>query len=47
MVLLTILIFMSPADALLTYVLYVGIGYSIAGIVRIVQGISSKGILTS
>jgi uncharacterized membrane protein HdeD (DUF308 family) len=47
MVLLTILIFMSPADALLTYVLYVGIGYSIAGIVRIVQGISSKGVLTS
>ena len=43
MILLAILIFMSPADALLTYVLYVGIGFIIAGIVRIIQGFSAKG----
>jgi uncharacterized membrane protein HdeD (DUF308 family) len=47
MILLAMLIFMSPAGAMLTYVLYIGIGFIIAGIVRIVQGISAKGELTS
>ena len=44
MVLLALLIFSSPGDALLTYVLYVGIGFIIAGIVRIYQGFSAKGV---
>lgn len=43
MILLAILIFMSPADALLTYVLYIGIGFSITGVVRIIQGFQAKG----
>jgi len=45
MVLLAILIFMSPADALLTYAMYIGIGFGITGIVRIVQGFQAKGTL--
>ena len=45
MILLAILIFMSPADALLTYVLWIGIGFSIAGVVRIVQGFQAKGAI--
>lgn len=44
MVLLALLIFMSPASALLTYVLYIGIGFIIAGIVRLIQGFTVKGI---
>lgn len=43
MVLLAILIFMSPAGALLTYVLYIGIGLTIAGVVRIIDGFGLKG----
>ena len=45
MILLALLIFMSPGDALLTYVLYIGIGLIIAGAVRIFQGFSAKGAL--
>lgn len=45
MVLLSVLIFMRPAGALLTYVLYIGIGLIISGIVIIIQGINAKGIL--
>ena len=44
MILLAILVFSSPAGALLTYVLYIGIGLVIAGIVSIVQGFQAKGI---
>ena len=45
MVLLAVLLFMSPADSLLAYVLWIGIGFIISGIVIIVQGISAKGVL--
>ena len=45
MVLLALLIFNSPGGAMLTYVLYIGIGFIIAGVVRIVQGFSAKGAL--
>ena len=45
MVLLAILIFMSPGDALMAYVLYIGIGFTIAGVVRIIQGFGLKGKL--
>ena len=45
MILLAILIFMSPAGALLTWVLYIGIGFSIAGVVRIIQGFQAKGVV--
>lgn len=47
MILLAILIFMSPAGALLTYVIYIGIGFSITGIVRIIQGFQAKGVTES
>lgn len=43
MILLAVLIFQSPAGALLTYVIYIGIGFAVAGIVRIVQGFQAKG----
>jgi uncharacterized membrane protein HdeD (DUF308 family) len=43
MILLAILIFMSPADALITYALWIGLGFSLAGIFRIFQGFSAKG----
>ena len=42
MVLLAVLLFNSPADSLLAYVLWVGIGFIISGIALIVQGISVK-----
>jgi uncharacterized membrane protein HdeD (DUF308 family) len=45
MILLAILIFMSPADALFTLVLWLGIGLLIAGVLRIFQGITVKGDL--
>lgn len=45
MALLAILIFMSPGTALLTYVIYIGIGFGIAGVVRIIQGFQAKGLL--
>ena len=44
MILLSILVFASPADALLTYVLYIGIGLIVTGIVSIVQGFQAKGL---
>lgn len=43
MILLGILVLASPAGALLTYVLYIGIGFAITGVVRIVQGFQTKG----
>ncbi|MFK5857143.1 MAG: DUF308 domain-containing protein [Bacteroidota bacterium] len=45
MTLLAVLLFTSPADSLFAYVLYIGIGFIIAGIAIIVQGIAAKGIL--
>lgn len=45
MIVLAILIFMSPAGALLTYVIWIGLGFIIAGIVRLVQGFQAKGVL--
>jgi uncharacterized membrane protein HdeD (DUF308 family) len=45
MVLLAALMFMSPAGTLLAYVLYLGIGFIISGIVIIVQGISAKDVV--
>ncbi len=45
MVLLAVLMFMSPEGTLLAYVLYLGIGFIISGIVFIVKGISAKGVL--
>jgi len=45
MVLLAVLIFMNPGGALMAWVLYIGIGFLIAGIVRIVQGFGLKGKL--
>ena len=47
LILLAVLIFQSPADALLAYVLYLGIGFIIAGVVRIIQSFSSKGVVNS
>lgn len=47
MILLAILILSSPAGALLTYVIYIGIGFSITGIVRIIQGFQAKGVSES
>ena len=43
MILLAVLIFMSPVDALITYALWIGLGFSLAGIFRIIQGFSAKG----
>ena len=42
MILLAILIFMSPANALLTYATWLGLGFSVSAVIRIVQGISAK-----
>ena len=42
MILLSILIFMSPANALLTYATLIGLGFLVAAVIRIVQGISAK-----
>ena len=47
MVLLALLLFTSPVDSLLVYVVYIGIGYIIAGIALIVQGISAKNVLNN
>ena len=47
MILLAVLIFMSPGDVLLTYVLYIGIGYLFAGLIRIFQGFQAKGHVDS
>jgi hypothetical protein len=43
--LLAVLLFNSPADTLLVYVLWIGIGFVISGIAIVVQGISAKGVL--
>jgi uncharacterized membrane protein HdeD (DUF308 family) len=43
MILLSILIFQSPAQAILSFILYIGIGFIIAGIVRIIQGFQANG----
>jgi uncharacterized membrane protein HdeD (DUF308 family) len=43
MVLLAVLLFTSPAETILAYIMWIGIGFIIAGIVIIVQGISAKG----
>ena len=45
MILLAILTFMSPGGALLTYAIFIGIGFTLAGIVRIIQGFQAKGIV--
>lgn len=42
MILLSILIFLSPADALLTFATWIGLGFSVSAVIRIVQGISAK-----
>jgi len=42
MILLSILIFMSPANALLTYATLIGVGFAVSAVIRIVQGISAK-----
>ena len=47
MTLLAVLLFTSPEASLLVYVLYIGIGFIIAGVVQIVQGIKVKGNLDS
>lgn len=45
MIVLAVLIFMSPVTAILTYGIWIGLGFLIAGIVRIVQGFQAKGVL--
>lgn len=45
MILLALLIFSNPADALLTYALYIGIGMGVSGLFRIVQGFQAKGVI--
>ena len=44
LILLAVLIFMSPGDVLFTYVIYIGIGYLFAGLIRIFQGYQAKGV---
>lgn len=44
MVLLAVLLFMSPEASLLAYVLYIGIGFLVSGILLIIQGFSIKRI---
>ena len=45
MILLTLLIFSNPADALLTYALYIGLGMGLAGLFKIIQGFQAKGVV--
>ena len=47
MILLAILIFMSPGAALLTYALWIGIGFMVAGFFRLIQGFQAKGVVDS
>ena len=42
MILLGLLFIISPANALLTYALWIGLGFSVSAVIRIVQGISAK-----
>ncbi len=44
MIVLAILIFMSPITAILTYGIWIGLGFLITGIVRLVQGFQAKGV---
>jgi len=44
MLLLAYLIFQSPGDALLTYALYIGIGFLLTGLFEIFGGIASKSV---
>ncbi len=44
MILLAILIFSSPAGALVTWVFYIGIGFVFTGMVLVYQGFSGRGI---
>ena len=45
MILLALLIFSNPADALLTYALYIGLGMGLAGLFKIIQGFQAKGVV--
>lgn len=45
MILLAILVFMSPAGALLAWAVYIGIGMIISGIVIMILGFSGRGVL--
>lgn len=45
MILLAILILANPATALVTYAIWIGLGFIIAGIVRLVEGFQAKGVL--
>jgi len=45
MILLAILVFMSPAGALLAWAVYIGIGMILSGILNIILGFSARGIL--
>lgn len=45
MILLAILVFMSPAGALLTWAIWIGMGMIVSGIVLVILGFSAKGIL--
>jgi hypothetical protein len=47
LIILAILLFMSPADALLSLILYIGIGFIIIGIIRVFQGISANNAINS
>jgi uncharacterized membrane protein HdeD (DUF308 family) len=42
MILLALLVFYSPGGALLAYALYLGIGFALAGVIFIFQGISMR-----
>jgi uncharacterized membrane protein HdeD (DUF308 family) len=42
MILLALLVFSNPVDALITYALYIGIGFGIAGLLLVFQGISVR-----
>lgn len=42
MILLSLLIFFSPADTLITYSILFGLGFSITAVIRIIQGIAAK-----
>lgn len=45
MILLALLIFSSPANALLSYALYIGLGMGLSGIFKIIRGFQAKGIV--
>lgn len=45
MILLALLIFSNPADALLTYALYIGLGMGFSGVFKIIHGFQAKGVV--